>query len=267
MDAPPAANQELFVGPLQEAPRGIGIRRARGFRHLLQRQSVVGEPGWIDQHLVLLGLAADDHHLRNAGDAEQARAHDPIGQAPQLHRRGRLARHRDEHDLAHRRGDRTEHRRRHARGDAHLLQLLGDELAGAVDVGAELELDEHDRDADRRVGTDAKDPGGAVHRRLDRQRDEGFDLFRRQPVRLGEDGDGGGRQVGEDVNMGAECREAAVDEQSGGGDDDEEPVRERPLNDSVQHLDTLRLGIMTRVYGRLRWPAAALACGSDKPPG
>ena len=42
--------------------------------------------------------------------------------------------------------------------------------------------------------------GGAVDRRLERQRDEQLDLLGRQPRRLGEDGDGGRREVGEDVD-------------------------------------------------------------------
>ena len=64
-------------------------------------------------------------------------------------------------------------------------QPLGDELAGAVDVGAPVELDVDDRQADRAAAADAADAGQAVQRRLDRERDVLLDLVGREPARLG----------------------------------------------------------------------------------
>ena len=48
------------------------------------------------------------------------------------------------------------------------LELLGDDLAVPVDVGAPVELDPDDRQADARGRADALHAGGPVQARLDR---------------------------------------------------------------------------------------------------
>ena len=74
------------------------------------------------------------------------------------------ARQRDQHDLAHGGRDRAQHRRRDPGGEPDLPQLLGDELARAIDVGPQLELHVHDRDAGGGIRAHAEHPRRAVHR-------------------------------------------------------------------------------------------------------
>ena len=60
--------------------------------------------------LLLLPLAAHYDHLRNAWNREQPLPNSPVGQRPQLHRRGGavLAVHAENHDLSHDRRNRRE---------------------------------------------------------------------------------------------------------------------------------------------------------------
>src|SRR5687767_11066325 len=137
---------------------------------------MVCQLGWIDQNLKLLLFSPDDHDLRNSRYSQQSRTNHPVSETTHFHRGGRLSRHRKHHDLTHRGRDGAEQRRRDSLRHSYLLQLFSDELTSAKNVGAELELDEDQRDANRGVGTDAKHACSAIHSRLDRQRYKGFDL-------------------------------------------------------------------------------------------
>ena len=143
----------------------------------------------------------DRDHLRDAGNAEQPRPDREVGDLAQLHRRGAVAGHRDQQDLPHDRADRP-----HLRQDvgrqliAHQGEPFGDQLAVAVDVGAPVELDIDDRQADAGDRAHARDARHAVHLRLDREADEQLDLGRREPFRLGHDGDGRLVEVGKHVD-------------------------------------------------------------------
>ena len=63
----------------EAAARVDVVRLQRGF-HLLQRESVLVQRGWIDEHLVLLPAAAHGEHLGDAGDLQQSRPDDPVGE-------------------------------------------------------------------------------------------------------------------------------------------------------------------------------------------
>ena len=52
---------------------------------LLQRHVVFQQRGGIDQHLVLLAVAAHDEDLGDARDLEQPRPDHPVGGRPQVH--------------------------------------------------------------------------------------------------------------------------------------------------------------------------------------
>ena len=65
------------------------------------------------------------------------------------------------------------------------LKPLGDLLPVEVDVGAPVELDVDDRQADARHRAHAHDARHAVHRRLERERDELLDLLGGQALGLG----------------------------------------------------------------------------------
>ena len=134
------------------------------------------------------------------GTASRLRRTTVSAEPPQLHRRHAVGGERDERDLAHDRADRSERGPLDAARQVHRLQALGDDLAREIDVLAPLELDPDDRDPRPRDGADAPHAGGAVERRLDREGDEQLELLGRQPLRLGDDGDGGRGEVGEDVD-------------------------------------------------------------------
>ena len=86
------------------------------------------------------------------GDGQQPPAHDRVGDGAQRQRIVAVGRDREEQDLAHDRRDRRQDRpldlRRQRAADER--QLLGDDLARDVDVGAPVELDPDDGDADAR---------------------------------------------------------------------------------------------------------------------
>jgi hypothetical protein len=90
----------------------------RGAQHVRECHVVRRQPRRIDQHLVLAHLAAQRHDLRHARHREQAPSHGPVGDGAHVHLRCLVARHGDEHDLAHDRRDRREHRRPRAGGSA-----------------------------------------------------------------------------------------------------------------------------------------------------
>ena len=63
-----AANQELLVRSLHEAARAHGVRFGYRRCDFFKRKVIVDEAGWVDDHLVLFQVAADDCDLRDAGD-------------------------------------------------------------------------------------------------------------------------------------------------------------------------------------------------------
>ena len=137
--------------------------------------------------------------------------------------------------------DRTEHRRPNAAGKTHLRQLLGDKLARAIDVGAEIEFHKHDGNSRCRIRSDAKHAGCPVHRRFDRQAHQRLDFLRRHAVRFGENRHRRRRQVGKDIDWCAHRKNSAVNQQRRREDQNDEAVLDGPLNDLVQHDDPLDL--------------------------
>ena len=95
-DPRPLSDGQSLVGRFQEAgpaePRGP-LRR---HHHLIQRKVMLPKPPGIDQHLVLLDLAAEDLDPRHAGHRLQSPGESPIGQSPQVP--GRRLRGRQAHD-------------------------------------------------------------------------------------------------------------------------------------------------------------------------
>ena len=69
--------------------------------------------------------------------------------------------------------------------------------------------------------------------------DQALDLLRRQPVRLGEDGHGRRGEVGEHVDGHAERRDGRPGEEDPAPSEHDEPVRERPADDGVDHAGGL----------------------------
>ena len=186
------SNQPFGVGAEQKAAGRIHVRVLGRFLHVVERDVEVAQLKWVDQHLILLQLAADHADLRQTRDGEKPFADVPVGDRPQIHRRDFriVARQADEHDFAHERANGREDRLRGRRQlFSHLLQPLRHDLPRDVDVLLETELDKNDAQANGGNGTHPLHAGGPVHRGFDRERNERFHFLRREPARFGENGD------------------------------------------------------------------------------
>src|SRR5207245_984865 len=74
---------------------------------------------------------------------------------------------------------------------AHEREALGNQLTVAEDVGAPIEFNVDNRQADARDRAHARHPGHPVHDAFDRKGDELLDLLGRQSLRLRDQGDDG----------------------------------------------------------------------------
>ena len=79
------ADRPFGLPLLQKAAAGVEIVGFDRRLDLLQRDVVLLQLGGIDQHLILLAVAAHDDHLGDAGQLEQPRPDHPIGSRPQVH--------------------------------------------------------------------------------------------------------------------------------------------------------------------------------------
>ena len=155
-DQPDAAHEE-GLGPLrQRAAAGVRVVPRERVVHVADRDLVVAQAVRVDQHLVLLDVAAGRVDLGDAGDRAQERPHHPVLHGAALEelllRERALAvvgpLERVLVHLAERRRHRPEHRRHALRqAGAELEQPLHHQLAREVDVG--------------RVGEDERDQGEA----------------------------------------------------------------------------------------------------------
>ncbi len=101
----------------------------------------------IDNHLVLLDETAKAVDFGHAGYRTELRRDDPVLNFAQLGERIAIASHHILVDLAERRRDGSQLRRRDVGGELvpYILQTLGHELSGKVNVGAFFEFDRDGR--------------------------------------------------------------------------------------------------------------------------
>ena len=219
------ADQVLARVLIDEAAAGVDTEAADGGLHVGGRYFEPAHHHRVRHDAVLAHLAADRNDLGNAGDGEDLRADDEVGDLAQLHRRDRLSRHRDQHDLAHDRGDRP-HFRVHAMRQPALdgREALGDLLPGAVDLGLPAELDVDDRQADAGGRANAHDARHAAHGGLDRVGDELLHLLRREPFGLRHQHHRRAVEVGEDIDRKPRQHEAAVGHEHDSRGQDQQPV-------------------------------------------
>ena len=209
-----------------EAGRGILVRVAQRLADFIQRQAIGGQAFGLDGDLELLGIAADGQDFGHAGHGQNAPLQDLLGGILQFHARMLLGMERDKQNLAHDRGGRG-HRRGGIvgrQGGAGQLQPFGHHLAGQIEVGAPLELDGDDGQADLGGGTHPPHPRRPVQRRFDGKGDQALDIGRRHAVRLGDNGDRRCRQVRKNIDRRPSRLPAAPDQQEYAGHDDEEFV-------------------------------------------
>ena len=211
-----AAEHDLLVALLDVAAADVAVVLLEHVEDLGERQVVLGEPLGIDDHLVLLGLAAHGVDLDDAGHGAQLPRHVPIEQRAQLHRRVAIALEVELVDLAEAR----RHRRQLGAavggrdvGFGH-LEPLGDELPRQPDVHLVVEDDGDGADGGARDRPDLGQLGQAVHGHLDGEREVRLHLRRRQAGRAGDDGDLHVGDVGDGVD-----RQLAQGGERGGDDD------------------------------------------------
>ena len=235
------ADQKLALSGNEVAAGGIQVCGTDGGFDIVQGQAVLLQAVPLDQHLILGDATADGGHLRDSRDRQQTGAQRPVCQRADLERRASAAADDpDQHDFAHQRGDRSDGGH-HSLGQVSSaeLQPFGDDLAIDVDVGVPVELHEQEGETGSRRGTDPLHVGGAVHQRLERQRDQGLDFLRRQTGRLGEDRDDRAVQIRKDVDVQARYDQDSVHQNHGGERDDEQPIGEGEPDDPIQHSASL----------------------------
>jgi hypothetical protein len=119
-------------------------------------------------------------------------------------------------------------------------ELFRENLAREVDVRARLEDRGDDRETLDRLAAERVEAAGAVERGFDGAGDEELDLLGGEPGGLRLDGDLGGANSGEDVELRVRGHEAAVGEDGGREHDDDGAVAQREADEGAQHAAASR---------------------------
>ena len=200
--------------------RCSGSERDRIFE-FLERDAFGAKAAWLGFDAHLFHTATDGQHFGDSGNALQSARDRAIGKRAQVHRgdlRGFVAQS-DQEDFSHQRGHRR-HPRAGGFGKFHRLQTLLDQLAGLVNVGAPAEFDKYERESDIGIRAQAVESANAEQGIFQGSGDEGFDLLGSESRGLGENGDGGFRHVGQDLDgKHAPCAGAEQQKHERGGDD------------------------------------------------
>ena len=242
LDAARAAHlaDQVFVPLcLQEAAARVGAKVAQRSVHLFPLDTQGLQPCRINLYPVLAHLSANGRYLGNARDGEQPGAHHPVGIFAHLHRAdlGGVGGQGDQQNLAHD-GRNRPHLRHDAFGQlfAHQVQALGNLLAVAVDVGAPLELDIHDRQPHAGDRAHTGHPGHAVHARLDGKAHQLFDLFGRHAAGFGHQRDGGLVQVGKHIDWHLPQAQGAVNHQKQRQAQHHQALAQARMDDEIKHV-------------------------------
>ena len=129
----------------------------KGYHHLVEGKAVVPQAAGFEQHLILLLSPARGNDLRHAGHRQQTTTDDGISDGTEFERRVPVRFQVNEHDFAHD----GRHRRQVGLADlgrqrrADLVELLGYNLPGAVDILSPIEFDPNDCDSHCGSGTNA----------------------------------------------------------------------------------------------------------------
>ena len=232
-----ALDQVFLAARPPEPGRRVPVGAPQRVFHRGQRQPVVGQAIGLDPHLELAALAADHRHLGDAGRGQQPPADDHVRGGAQLHRRVRRRLQRHEHDLAHDRRQGREDRRRDRVGErgGRRRQLLGDGLAGPVDVFPPVEVDPDHREPDGGRRPHPAHPRGPVHRRLQRQGDQRLHVGRDHAPPLDEHRHRRRGHIRQHVHRHLPQDRAAPREECAGAGQHRETVAQRPADDGVQH--------------------------------
>ena len=235
-DPPEVADQKLLALLLDETAGAVLVGVGDGAFDLFQGQVVGAKFLGIDLHLILHAAAADGDGVGHAGDRQQARAHRPVGQQAQLHRRDRLAFEADEHDFAHDRRNRT-HPWFDAGGQAVAGggEFLADQLPRQVNVLAPVEFHENDGQADGGDGADSLHAGRAIQGGLDGKGDQGLHFLGRQAFGFGQHRDLRPVEVGQHVHRQSRHLVETIERERERRRQHEEAVLDREMDKLFDH--------------------------------
>ena len=244
------AAHEKRLRPLpQDAAAGVRVVAGERLVDVVDRDAVIAQAVRVDEHLVLLDVAAGRVDLGDAGDRAEQRPHHPVLYRAPLEQLvlgqralavvGPLER--VLVDLAERRRHRPEHRRHPLRQvGADLEQPLHDQLAREVDVGRVGEDERDQRQAGLVERAELGQAGQAGHRDLERHGDEALDLLRRAARCLGRDLHLDVGDVGERVDRKLARRLQPEREQGERDHDDDEALPERSADEPVEQAFSSR---------------------------
>jgi len=176
-DEPEAAHDVHLGAVLDVGAARVAIPRREGVEHLLQRDAVGLQLQRVDEHLVLLGGAAEARDVDDAGHLAELPLDHPVLERLELQGRGAGRAHeRVAEDLAHRRRVRGERGLGSGR-EVDLGESLEGLLADVGAVGVVLEDDGDDGKAEDRDRAHRGAVGDAVHLVLDRDRHQPLHLL------------------------------------------------------------------------------------------
>jgi hypothetical protein len=184
--AQPAHHVELGA-VLDVGAAGVAVAAGQRVEDRLERDAVRLQLERVHQHLVLLGGAAETHHVHHPRHGAQPPLDDPVLERLELEQRvpARTAQ-RVAIDLAHRRRVRRQRRLRAGR-QAHRLQPLEGLVAHVDRVGVVLEHQGHHRQPEQRDRAHRRPFRDAVHLVFDRHRHQLLDLLRGMPWKQRDD--------------------------------------------------------------------------------
>ena len=197
LDQAESADDRPFRMTFEHIAARIRIVLRDGVVDLVQRQVVLSQLGWIDQHLILLHESAQRVHVNDARDSLEQRTQHPILERPLFRQLrcydGRIGilRARPFHvvliDFTESCAHRCQHRLHPFRQSFFRRDhSLEHQLAGEVNIDVVLKHDRHLRECEFRERADLRQAGQSGHLKLERIGDEPLDFDRRPPWRVRE---------------------------------------------------------------------------------
>ena len=236
LDVALAADDVLELGEFDGPPADIGVAGADRVAHLLHGDAEVAHPLRIEDHVVLLDEAADARDLGDAFGLGQRELQIPVLDGARVGQVQFLRHHRvlvDPADAGRVGTDRRRHAGRQPRRRA--VEEFQHARARPVDVGAVLEDDVDERDAEEREAADDLRLRHRQHRRRQRVGDLVLDHLRRLARIFRVDDDLGVGEVGDGIERQMDQRVDAGRSGEAGAEQHQQQVAGRPGDEARDH--------------------------------
>ena len=194
----------------------------------------------VELDLVLAHFATVRQYIRDTIDRHQQQFHDPVVETAQSQNVVllRIVGAQDVLEYLPKSGGVGSHFR-YANAIGYLfacrLQAFEYQLPGKIDIGAFLEHDRDNRKPGLRDGAHLFDVGERVHHCFDRERDELFDFFRRQPARFRVDLHLHIGHIRKRVKVQFRQDERAAHQGGQQGDYHQQPIFDAEVDEFIQH--------------------------------